>query len=299
MSHPDPEDLALLALFTSDGGAAEGADESIARHVADCARCRLEVAALTRTAALARFEDLAELPPPPNRVWAAIAAELDLDQAPPQGRSADQRSTQGIRSVPSPSMESAAAAAGRSAWPAAAGSGPPAASRAASPPAQPHLASTSPKPGATRPWFRRFGPSVAAALVAAVVGGAIGWGLRGSGSPATPAPPVAASATLVPVPGGPAKDPEKGQAQLLQTPGGPQLRVVSSDLPGIAGSYEVWLLGADGRMVSLGVLTQGAGTFTVPAGISTSQYGTVDVSDEPADGNPAHSKVSVLRGKLG
>ena len=78
---------------------------------------------------------------------------------------------------------------------------------------------------------------------------------------------------------------------------GAQRIVVDTDeLPAIPGAYEVWLFGADGRMVSLGSLQGGRGDFTVPQGIDTAEYRTVDVSDEPADGNPTHSGVSVVRG---
>jgi hypothetical protein len=58
----------------------------------------------------------------------------------------------------------------------------------------------------------------------------------------------------------------------------------------------VWLFGDNGKMVSLGTLDDGNGTFTVPADISTREYRTVDVSDEPPDGNPAHSGISLIRG---
>ena len=49
-------------------------------------------------------------------------------------------------------------------------------------------------------------------------------------------------------------------------------------------------------MVSLGTLADGSGSFTVPEGIDTTQYRTVDISDEPPDGNPAHSGISLVRG---
>ncbi len=63
--------------------------------------------------------------------------------------------------------------------------------------------------------------------------------------------------------------------------------------------YEVWLLDPDqGRMVSLGVLPPGGvGDFTVSEEIA-SQYPTIDVSAEPADGDPTHSGQSVVRGRL-
>ena len=71
----------------------------------------------------------------------------------------------------------------------------------------------------------------------------------------------------------------------------------TADLPPTSNSsYEVWLFGDDGKMVSLGTLDNGNGTFTVPQGINTREYRVVDVSDEPPDGNPAHSGISLIRG---
>jgi hypothetical protein len=70
------------------------------------------------------------------------------------------------------------------------------------------------------------------------------------------------------------------------------------------GDYlEVWLLDPDGtRLVSLGGLTRAdgsyQGTFTVPAGLPFGEFNTVDVSVERWDGDPGHSKQSVLRGSL-
>jgi hypothetical protein len=50
--------------------------------------------------------------------------------------------------------------------------------------------------------------------------------------------------------------------------------------------------------VALGVLEIGSGRFPVPAGVDLAAYGTVDVSREPLDGDPAHSTDSVARGAL-
>ena len=51
--------------------------------------------------------------------------------------------------------------------------------------------------------------------------------------------------------------------------------------------------------VSLGTLGAGdTGVFPVPADLDVAQFPVVDVSREPLDGNPAHSKDSVVRGTL-
>ena len=103
---------------------------------------------------------------------------------------------------------------------------------------------------------------------------------------------VEAIAPLDPVQGGPLPptDGQLGTAELVAGRSGQQVRVNASGLPTTTSSaYEVWLFGDDGRMVSLGTLADGTGSFTVPEGIDTSEYRTVDVSDELPDGNPAHS----------
>lgn len=63
------------------------------------------------------------------------------------------------------------------------------------------------------------------------------------------------------------------------------------------GYQEVWLIAPDlSRLVSLGILTADSGTFPLPAGLDLAEFPIVDVSDEPLDGNPAHSSVSIVRG---
>ena len=72
-----------------------------------------------------------------------------------------------------------------------------------------------------------------------------------------------------------------------------------SDLDGGPGFVEVWLLDAEtGGMVSLGVLDGDHGSWAVPADLDLSAYDQVDVSREPYDGDPAHSQVSLARGRL-
>ena len=61
--------------------------------------------------------------------------------------------------------------------------------------------------------------------------------------------------------------------------------------------YEVWLLNpATLKMLPVGVLPpSGSGTYNMDAALMK-DYSAVDVSLQVNDGNPAHSKVSVLRG---
>jgi hypothetical protein len=89
------------------------------------------------------------------------------------------------------------------------------------------------------------------------------------------------------------------RAEVLDTDDG---RFLDLDLTGFdagEGRYlEVWLLTPDvSGLVSLGPV-QPDGTYPVPPGVDLDEYGVVDVSYEPVDGNPAHSGDSVLRGPL-
>ena len=79
-------------------------------------------------------------------------------------------------------------------------------------------------------------------------------------------------------------------------------RVLRLDVTGLTtgdGFYEVWLLDAAGkRLVSLGLLDGSTASFPLPPQVDVADFPVVDVSLEPADGNPAHSGDSVVRGTL-
>jgi Anti-sigma-K factor rskA len=78
-----------------------------------------------------------------------------------------------------------------------------------------------------------------------------------------------------------------------------ELDVTLRGRPPGSGYYEVWLADpALARMVAVGVLHDGQGALELPAGMSIRSYPVVDVSDEPLDGDPAHSADSVARGRL-
>ena len=91
-----------------------------------------------------------------------------------------------------------------------------------------------------------------------------------------------------------------GRAELVERAGARELAVQVVGLAeGGPGYREVWLLDADGGLVSLGVLAGDEGRFTVPPGVDLGRFAAVDVSAEPLDGDPAHSSDSLLRGSLG
>ncbi|WP_313355266.1 anti-sigma factor [Microbacterium sp.] len=246
MSHLDDEQLALLALGESMASVADCA------HLRECAVCAAELRELTRTVTIARTAvDGAELETPPQRVWAAIAAEVGVASA-AEGDDAD--------------ADELAAPAGR----------------------------TETDRGGHRP--RRPRRRAVFALAAAIVLIA-GIGLTAWGAARTSAPTVLADATLSAFP---THAGASGSADLERARDGALSLVVTTTIPPAAAGYrEVWLIRGDGgALISLGVLDGSSGTFAVPADIDFGEYRLVDISAEPADGDPAHSGDSIVRGEL-
>jgi anti-sigma-K factor RskA len=109
---------------------------------------------------------------------------------------------------------------------------------------------------------------------------------------------VTATTSLEPLPG----QVGHGTAELVSDQGRPELRV-QIDAPATPDRYrEVWLINTDGqRMYSLGVLpNDGRATYPLPPALAgqLQDFTIVDVSVEPYDGNPAHSRDSQVRGVL-
>lgn len=140
------------------------------------------------------------------------------------------------------------------------------------------------RPRATSWWL------VAAALVVGVAAGALGSSLI---SPSDD-PTVLAEAVLEPFPDWPAS----GSARVEENADGSREVVVDLSAPS-GGLREVWLIDPDtSGLVSLGLLSGTTGTFSLPADLDLSRYSVIDVSDEPDDGDPAHSGNSIVRGPL-
>jgi hypothetical protein len=158
---------------------------------------------------------------------------------------------------------------------------------------------TSPQRAPGVPLRRRAAPWAAAAAACGVVVGAAGgvwWaGLDRVDEPVDEAG-VIAQAPLEPLPGWTAT----GSARVEQDAAGDRTLVVTLEGAGTDDGYhEVWLIDRDvTRLVSLGVLTGSQGRFTVPPDHDLTQFPVVDVSDEPLDGDPAHSGDSIIRGVL-
>lgn len=156
---------------------------------------------------------------------------------------------------------------------------------------------TEPVPLAPR---RRGVPRWAGLAAACVAGLVIGGGavavVTGQNTPTS----VVASAELAPMPDGPDRGGE-AEAVLNKTDSGYTITVKANGLSGPEGFYEVWLLDEqDSGLIALGSLAPGEkqATFPVPDGVDLDVFSAVDISDEPLDGDPTHSTVTVLRGTL-
>ncbi|MBG0561389.1 anti-sigma factor [Actinoplanes aureus] len=137
-------------------------------------------------------------------------------------------------------------------------------------------------------------PVIAAAAAAVVaVAGTVAVD-RFTGRPATEQ--VMARATLTPLDTVPQA--AGGDARVLADG---QMRIDVRNLPLTTGFHEVWLIDPDDltKMVALGSLTGAPDVvLPVPPGTDLNRYRLVDVSDEPHDGDAAHSGRSLLRGTL-
>lgn len=257
MSHCDPTTLALVAL----GEPIPPGDEA---HLHDCEQCLAEAAELVQVVTVGR-EAPPELAPVPDRVWAAITAELGLHHAPDgsqAGYAAVTRLTPRERSTDD------------------------------DPRATP--APVVPLQRRSRLWQ----VAGVAAASGALVGGAVVWAaLDTGGSGSQPRQQLVAQAVLNPLVDDVA---QAGQAQVLDSADGQVIRVDARALPARDGFYEVWLIDSEvSKLVALGALPAGSvGTFTVPPGVSIEDFPVVDISLEPLDGDPAHSKESLMRGVL-
>lgn len=267
--HPLVDDLALVAV-------GERLTPDLEQHILDCPPCLHAASAWIELADLAAFgNSTADVPPPGGGVWTAIGAELALTPSGPGSGGPAPAST----ASPAGAVGVAAPAADRPT---------PAESQSSAPVAG--AEATVVPLSSRRPMRRWLVPAAAAAAgVALAVAAAVVAQQPDSGE-------LRAVADLTIVPGGPAASGSRGSAELMATSQAQMVRVSVEDLPAGANSYEVWLFDGTGDMVSLGFLRDGQGVFAVPAGVDVNAFNTVDVSDEPGDGNPAHSGVSVVRG---
>lgn len=142
--------------------------------------------------------------------------------------------------------------------------------------------------------------TLAVPVAACIVGLAAGLGIGiGAGMSPGSGTPVAQLAPLGPAGG-------SGSVRAVEARGGDRQLVVRLD--GVddtadADFLEAWLMDSSGtRLVALGSLARDGSTFrgefTVPSDLPMGEYDTVDISAERWDGDPSHSRVSLLRGPL-
>ncbi len=241
----------------------EPLDDADAAHLDACATCRAEVTSLQRSVdALAVPEFAGSVAPvtPPPAVWAGIAAAT------------------GARTAPRPEALGGTA---------------PAPTLAAAPSVPTAPARTGQPPGVVRELRPRRSRVLLAMAASLLVGAGIGAGAVALAN--RDSAEEVAVADLAPLDDRDAR----GNAEVVTTGDGEQLRVVLEAPDPDEGFYEVWLLEpAVERMVQIGVVRPGSTTLDLPAGIDLAEYPIVDVSVEPLDGDPTHSGVSVARGVL-
>lgn len=278
MQHADPDALSLAAY----GEPALTADD--VEHVTGCAACRDELHDLRRVVRAARGPSGEPAPvTPPASVWQAVAAATGVTAVPstPDPLLLAGGSPGEERRVAGPTPDAPAA------------DGPAPGGPASHAPAD-VLPLTGRRRSALHPGRRvPWAAAAVAAAVAAVGGVAVGGLLDDDSSGGT----VVARAALGPLPGGATVS---GVADVSERDGSRRVTLDLSGLAGTAGYYEVWLLDADGGLVSLGPLSdpQDGAALPVPDGVDLERFSVVDVSAEPLDGNPAHSADSVARGDL-
>ena len=261
MTHLDRDTLALVALAELDLSPAE------LEHLAGCPGCTGELDALRRTVLIGRSAGSVDLVTPADAVWGRIHSALGLSDA-----------------VAAPPRLAAA--------------GPAEADPAEADRADAEGPAGEPAPVVHLDQRRRRSawlPVAAAACAVGIIGGIVGgawWQSTRAPAPET----VIAQAQLDALPGWAAS----GSASVEEFADGRREVVVDlADDAGDDGLREVWLLTADATgLVSVGLLDGETGRFSIPAGIDLAEFPVVDVSAEAADGNPAHSGDSIVRGTL-
>lgn len=325
MQHCDPDDLTLAAFGTP-------LDADQAAHLVTCPECKAELDALRRVVAAGRVPG--PLATPPETVWERIAADLDAEAGDLAGsRHARDRveseSTAPETAAPEttdPESPEAAATGATAAPESPASDDVPTAPSPTADAAAPRWEPTSTRveashdssdPGVTgrtggtgssgdagvagstaaaagRGVSRRVLTWAIAASIAVGAGGAVVVQQVMSAQQPVSVAEVLSRAQLDALPGWEAA----GEAEIDETEGERAL-VVRLEGGEAEGFRQVWLISEDlTELVSLGVMTGPEATFAVPAGLDLSRFTVVDVSDEPTDGNPAHSGNSIVRGVL-
>lgn len=142
---------------------------------------------------------------------------------------------------------------------------------------------------------RTFTPKflIAAVTAGALTGAGALWAVQQLQADVTPT--VVAQSQLDPLDGFTAA----GSASVMTTGDGGRTLQITVTEDQADGYQEVWLIAPDlEQMFSLGVIGGGTSSLAIPDNVDLAAFPIVDVSDEPLDGDPLHSGVSVLRGTL-
>jgi hypothetical protein len=238
----------------------EPMDARSADHLRSCPECSTEVAALRRAVnAVRTVPDSGGLEAPGANVWEGIHRQLGLTDA--------------------VAADPLGPARGRDA------------TKGKTGPEEPRPgAQHEEKPRSNVTWLRRPATWLAAAAAAVLITTGVVLAVNRTAAPVT-----LASAQLEPLD----RYTATGSATVTEASDGSRTIEVRLNKTEASGYQEVWLIAPDlSRLVSLGIMNSPSGRFEVPSGLDLSGYPIVDVSDEPLDGNPAHSSVSIVRGTL-
>lgn len=279
--HLTPDQLVLLALGEDD-------DPSAREHLRTCSTCRAEVEGWTHVVSVGRSMTADDvLAEPDDRVWEAISREF----------SADHGST--VITLPTAAIAATPAVVAEPSTPAAVDPAPSASSR--SNPTGPTVPTSVPPASAASPSGslpRRRWPAMAlAAALVLILGIGLGVGITQALADKTDAVGVTTLNAL------PRWKGSNGTATVEEDDAGNRTLVITAQIPAttsVDGKMEVWL--GDSRaedMVPMGTMSGASGRFPVPKSMDLKTHPVVDVSLEPVnDTNPAHSDVSMLRGRL-
>ncbi|MGV1037496.1 MAG: anti-sigma factor domain-containing protein [Candidatus Nanopelagicales bacterium] len=266
MQHCDPATLALVGLGEAPASAQD------AEHLRSCAQCQAEVTRFANVATVGRSISVEDQPvEPPASVWDNIQAAVS---AQPSEDTDDAESVTGRANGSDSEVQPGVVGA-----------------TAAEP--------TSIEDFKNRSKRSKWLPLAAAAAAGALLGGSVIAGVLAQND-ARQAPAVLASGALGPLPDGPDQQ-TTGKARLERAGDQYVLQVSVAQLPAPSGFFEVWMMNpTTSGLVAVGSFNanQAEASFPVPEGLPLTEYTTVDISDEPFDGVPGHSTVSVLRGNM-
>ena len=133
--------------------------------------------------------------------------------------------------------------------------------------------------------------AVVGVAAAALIALAVSFSLRGNGSSAQQFSMALKGTELAPG--------AQGGATLTKTDSGWRIEVDATGLPRLDGGrfYQAWLRNADGVLVPIGSFNEGE-KVTLWAGVSPTDFPTLTITQEAADGDQASSGQKVLVGDV-